>query len=129
MQRTEVVNQKEIHGIQALEMLVAWFISLFIQVDKTLEDGKFRWFEIFGFSDELQALAMLTPMIAQMKLEFKDLSLTEKNQLVQFVTDSYGIEQMFAVQAVQHILDVGVSIYLAINVFKDWKQSRKTKVA
>ena len=112
-------------GIENLKLAVAWGISLGSQIDKSLEDKKFRWFEAFGFVDELQALAELLPHIEDMAEEFRDLDTEEKNELVAFVSQEFNVAGEWAERITQVSLDTAVSTYISVKTWKEFRQYRK----
>ena len=114
------------YGIDKLKMAVLWGIVMADQLDKSLEDGKFRWFEAFGFVDELQALAELIPFLEEMGDEFKDLDTEEKNELIEFIGKEFSLDREWAEKITQTSLDAAVSTYLSIKTWRDFKKSRKS---
>ena len=113
------------YGIEKLKMAVLWGISMADQLDRSLKDRKFKWFEAFGFVDELQALSELLPHLEEMGEEFKDLDTEEKNELIEFIGQEFSLGRDWAEKITQTSLDAAVSTYLSIKTWREFKRLRQ----
>lgn len=80
----------ETYGIDTLEQAVDLAIAIPFQAAKTVKD-RFQLFDILGFIDELKDLAAVIKNRKQIGLEIKDLSLDERQQLIQRIKDKFDI--------------------------------------
>jgi hypothetical protein len=77
-------------GIEALKGAVSVAISFPFQAARTIK-GKFKIWDILAFADELKELSVVISNRSSVAEEFKDLTLEERVEIIQYAKDEFDI--------------------------------------
>ena len=109
------------YDIQNIKELLLFVCRLVNAIDKTLEDGKFKFTELVNFIGAAQAIPAAVADIKEIPAEFKDLTDEEKAELVQYVKDEFDIlgdeVEEFVEEAFKVALDLAKLIEKASEIF------------
>jgi hypothetical protein len=104
-------------GIENLKKAIKFGIDLGNQIEESGKDG-YNWKDITSFFDELFQIPALISNGNAIKEEFKDLDAVEKQELVEYFTDLFDLDNDKAEAIIEKSLDIALDVLTLLKLLK-----------
>ena len=107
-------------GIENLKKIVAFGCDLTKQINQSLEDG-WQWTDAISFVDEIATIPGVVKSIPAVKQELSELSLAEREELLNYIVEKFDIPNDKVEAFVEHAVAIAISMVALVEEWKSLK--------
>ena len=107
-------------GIENLKKIVAFGCDLTRQINQSLEDG-WQWTDAFSCVDEIATIPGVVKSIPAVKQELSELSLAEREELLNYIVEKFDIPNDKVEAFVEHAVAIAISMVALVEEWKSLK--------
>lgn len=113
-----MANTEQKFGVDNLIKVIGFSLNFGQHLSNALADGKFKWFEAFGFIGEIMQIQDIAQSWPNIKNEVSELSPDELKQIQDYVSKNFTLTNVNTLDIVNSCVDIVVDLITVAKLFK-----------
>lgn len=111
-------DKQQKFGVDNLIKVIGFSLNFGQHLSNALADGKFKWFEAFGFIGEIMQIQDIAKSWPDIKNEVSELSAEELQQIETYINANFTVGNAKTVDIVNSCVDIIVDLLTVAKLFK-----------